>query len=282
MLAPIRKLVKKRGTAKVGEADTIAFCSSKCLSRHVFSGLEKGGVFLKRWFVIGFILLTCVGIVAYETNASNRIFFMPEPLGGMKVVIDPGHGGEDGGASKGDVIESKITLAISQKVVRQLKRRGAEVVMTRTKEGDAIAEHKKDVSFPTLRQRKREDLYLREEIVKSEKPDVFITIHANAIPETKWRGAQVFYHKEGHVESEALAKAIQQSIRDTVKNTEREALSIKQVYLLKKVEVPAVLVETGFLSNDEERALLTDEKYQEKMAKAIVEGVEEYYNTITE
>ena len=74
--------------------------------------------------------------------------------------------------------------------------------------------------------------------MKKEKPDVFITVHANAIPETKWRGAQVFYHNEGHVGGELLAKSIQQSIRETLQNTEREALSIKQVYLLKKVEVP--------------------------------------------
>lgn len=207
---------------------------------------------------------------------------MPEPLGGIKIVLDPGHGGEDGGASNGDIIESKITLSISEKVARQLKRRGAEVIMTRTKEGDALAEHKPDATFSTLRERKRQDLYLREEIVKREEPDVFITIHANAIPEAKWRGAQVFYHKEGHAEGEVLAKSIQESIRDTLKNTEREALSIKQVYLLKKVEVPSVLVETGFLSNDEERALLTSEDYQEKMAKAIAEGIEDYLDTIVE
>lgn len=237
---------------------------------------------MKRWIAIGVILLTCVLIVAYETNASNRSFFMPEPLAGVKVVIDPGHGGQDGGASKGEIIESKITLSIAQKVERQLKRRGAEVVMTRTKEGDAIDEHKPDATFSTLRERKREDLYLREEIVKSEKPDVFITIHANAIPETKWRGAQVFYHKDGNAEGEVLAKSIQQSIRDKMKNTDREALSIKHVYILKKSEVPSVLVETGFLSNDEERSLLVDEAYQEKMAKAIVAGVEEFIDTKVE
>ncbi len=105
---------------------------------------------------------------------------------------------------------------------------------------------------------------------------MFITIHANAIPETKWRGAQVFYHKEGHADGEILAKSIQESIRTNLKNTDREALSIKQIYLLKKAEVPAALVETGFISNDEERALLTDKNYQEKMADAIVEGIEEY------
>ena len=243
----------------------------------------KGGVcYMKRWLVIGVILLTCVLVVAYETNASDRSIFMPEPLGGVKIVIDPGHGGVDGGASKGDVIESKITLAISEKVARQLKRRGAEVVMTRTKDGDAISEHAPDERFATLRDRKRADIYLREEIVKKEKPDIFITIHANAIPQEKWRGAQVFYHKDGHANGEILAKSIQQSIRTTLENTEREALSIKQVYLLKKIEVPSVLVETGFISNDEERDLLIDSGYQEKMATAITEGILEYVDTTLE
>lgn len=148
--------------------------------------------------------------------------------------------------------------------------------MTRTKNGDVIDEHAPSEKYGTLRERKKQDIFLRKDIVEKEKPDVFITIHANAIPETKWRGAQVFYHKEGHADGEILAKSIQQSIRTNLKNTDREALSIKQIYLLKKVEVPAALVETGFISNDEERALLIDKNYQEKMADAIVEGIEEY------
>ncbi|MGA3678430.1 N-acetylmuramoyl-L-alanine amidase, partial [Lysinibacillus agricola] len=76
-----------------------------------------------------------------------------------------------------------------------------------------------------------------KDIVEKEKPDLFITIHTNAIPKTKWRGAQVFYHKEGHAKSELLAKSIQESIRTNLKNTNRKALSIKQIYLLKKAEV---------------------------------------------
>ena len=88
----------------------------------------------------------------------------------------------------------------------------------------------------------------------------------------------MFYHKNGHPNGEYLAKAIQQTIRDTMQNTDREALSIKEVYLLKKVEVPAVLVETGFLSNEEERALLATESYQDKMALAISRGIENYIN----
>lgn len=231
---------------------------------------------MKRWLALGVIMLMSIVVVAYETNASDRNFFLPDPLGGQKVVIDAGHGGQDGGASKGEVIEKDITLAIAQHVAKELKKKGATVVMTRTKDGDVIDEHAPSEKFGTMRERKKQDIFLRKDIVEKEKPDIFITIHANAIPETKWRGAQVFYHKEGHAESEILAKSIQESIRTNLKNTDREALSIKQIYLLKKVEVPAALVETGFISNDEERALLTDKKYQEKMGDAIVEGIEAY------
>ncbi len=215
-------------------------------------------------------------VVVYETSASDKRFFLPEPLGDMKIMLDAGHGGLDGGASNGDVIEKEITLAITQKVARQLTRLGAEVILTRTSDGDVLSEHAPNENFPTNRERKKQDIFLRETLVQKEEPDLFITIHANAIPNSKWRGAQVFYHKEGHVNSEQLAKAIQQSIRDTMENTTREALSIKQVYLLKKVEVPAVLVETGFLSNEEEKELLATESYQDKMAFAIARGIENY------
>lgn len=221
-------------------------------------------------------MLACLGVVIYETYASDRRFFLPEPLGGVKIVIDAGHGGIDGGASAEDVVEKDITLAISKKVERKLKRMGAEVEMTRTTDGDVLAEHEPDREFSSLRERKVQDIFYRQKLVKEHEPDIFITIHANAIPETKWRGAQVFYHKDGHENSGLLAKAIQDSIKGTLQNTEREPLAIKQVYLLKKTEVPAVLVETGFLSNPEERQLLTDKKYQDKMAEAIVEGIENY------
>lgn len=203
---------------------------------------------------------------------------MPEPLGGVKVVVDAGHGGIDGGASAEEIIEKDVTLAISKNVERKLKRLGAEVVMTRSTDGDVLAEHAPKDEFPTLRERKKQDIFLRESLVKENDPEIFITIHANAIPEEKWRGAQVFYHKDGHPNSELLANSVQTSIKNTLKNTDREALSIKQVYLLKKTEVPAVLIETGFLSNNEERKLLADKKYQEKMADAIVEGIENYVN----
>lgn len=232
---------------------------------------------MRRWLALFVLLCTCMIIVVYETSASDRSYFLPEPLGGITIVLDAGHGGLDGGASKGDVIEKEITLAITEKLERQLKRLGAEVIMTRTTDGDVISEHKPDMEFSSNRERKKEDIFTRQAIVAEKKPDMFITVHANAIPDSKWRGAQVFYHKTGHEESQHLAKSIQASIREDLGNTDREALAIERVYLLKKTEVPAVLVETGFISNPEERALLVDKNYQDKMAIAIARGVENYF-----
>lgn len=234
---------------------------------------EKGGVYLKRWIIIGILFICSLGVVIYGVQASDQKFFMPEELGGVKIVIDPGHGGLDGGASSGDVVERDITLLISHEVTKRLEKKGATVIMTRRKSGDAIAEHAPGEQFPTVRSRKLADLKLREDITVNEDPDVFISVHVNAIPQEKWRGAQVFYHTGGHPNGESLAKAIQASFRENLKNTDREALGISGVYLLKKAPMPAVLVETGFISNNEERALLVDPAYQAKVADAIVEGI---------
>ena len=231
---------------------------------------------MKRWVIIGVLFLCSLGVVIYGVQASDQKFFMPEELAGVKVVVDPGHGGLDGGASSGDVVERDITLLIAHEVTKKLEKKGATVVMTRKKGGDALAEHAPGDQFPTVRSRKLADLKLREDITANENPDVFISVHVNAIPEEKWRGAQVFYHTGGHPNGESLAKAIQASFKDNLKNTEREALGISGVYLLKKAPMPAVLVETGFLSNSEERALLTDPAYQEKVADAIVKGIQAF------
>ncbi|MCM3317729.1 N-acetylmuramoyl-L-alanine amidase [Rummeliibacillus stabekisii] len=231
---------------------------------------------MKRWMIWSVVLVACIFIVVYETKASNRGFFISETLGGVKIALDAGHGGIDGGASTDKLIEKNVTLAITKEVEKLLKKKGATVYMTRSKNDDVIAEHTPKAEFNTLRERKKQDIFLREKLVNKEKPDLFLSIHANAIPETKWRGAQVFYHANGHPAGELLANSIQDSIKENLKNTEREALAIKQVYLLKKVKMPAVLVETGFLSNPEEAELLSSPDYQRKMAEAIVDGIERY------
>lgn len=233
---------------------------------------------LKRWLVIGLLFATSLLVVVYGVKASDRGFFMPE-LGGVKIVIDPGHGGLDGGASVGDIVERDITLSIAHELKKKLEKKGAVIVMTREKEGDAIAEHAPSEKFSTTRQRKMADLKLRESIAIQEEPDMFLSVHVNAIPEERWRGSQVFYHAEGHEGGELLAKSIQNSFVANLQNTDREAMAIKGVYLLKKVPMPSVLIETGFISNPEERKLLTDPAYHAKVADAIIEGIVEFHTS---
>ncbi|ARD48091.1 N-acetylmuramoyl-L-alanine amidase [Sporosarcina sp. P37] len=231
---------------------------------------------MKKWLVAGLLVFFSLGGVWYGVKASDRGFFLPAELGGVNILIDPGHGGEDGGASAGEIIEKDITLNISHEVRKLLEKKGATVQMTREKEGDAVAEHAPSESFGSLRSRKFADLKLRESMAIESKPDMFISVHVNAIPEERWRGAQVFYHPGGHPDGKQLATSIQDELRDQLKNTEREAMKITGVYLLKKVPVPAVLVETGFLSNPEERKLLSSKSYQKKVAAAIVDGIVKY------
>lgn len=231
---------------------------------------------MKKWFVACLLLLFSIGGVWYGVQASDRGFFLPAELGGITIMLDPGHGGEDGGASAEDLVEKDITLAISKEVRKLLERKGASVIMTREKEGDAVAEHAPSEKFQSNKSRKFADLKLRESMALEKSPDVFISVHVNAIPEERWRGAQVFFHPDGHPDGRQLAGFIQEEFRGQLKNTDREAMKITGVYLLKKVPVPAVLVETGFLSNPEERALLAKKSYQKKVAAAIVDGIVKY------
>ena len=90
---------------------------------------------MKKWLIISVLFLVSLIAVFYGTQASDKSFFLPNVLSGVKIVIDPGHGGIDGGASHGETVERDITLAMSLKLEKELKSKGATVVMTRSKEG---------------------------------------------------------------------------------------------------------------------------------------------------
>lgn len=193
------------------------------------------------------------------------------PLTGKTIVIDPGHGGPDGGAKGKDGTEEKgITLAVSEKLRDYLQQAGALVYLTREEDKDLAAEGTKGLS-----RRKSEDIRNRLQFIHDQEADFFITIHLNAIPSSRWRGAQTFYYPKIE-ESKHLAKMIQTEIIRNLQNTKREALAINEIYLLKHAEVPGALVEIGFLSNDQERELLKQDAYQREMAGSIYEGILRY------
>jgi N-acetylmuramoyl-L-alanine amidase len=219
--------------------------------------------------IIGVLLL--IIILNYEIITRNSWSNWHLPLAGKIIVLDAGHGGPDGGAEGGELTEKEVSLKITQMLRDYLQEAGALVVMTRDEDKDLADEDTKGLS-----RRKTQDLKRRAKLVETSEADLFISIHLNAIPSARWRGAQTFYYPKSE-KNKQLAAFIQDSLREQLENTDRKAKSIGQIYLLKTVKVPAALVEVGFLSNHEERALLKSEKYQRKVAEAIYHGIMRFY-----
>ncbi|WP_042145469.1 N-acetylmuramoyl-L-alanine amidase CwlD [Paucisalibacillus sp. EB02] len=196
---------------------------------------------------------------------------LPLPLTGKVVVLDAGHGGVDGGAvGKDDTLEKDIALDVTKKLRDYLQQSGAIVYLTRETDTDLAAEDTKGLS-----RRKAEDIKNRMEFINTHDADFFLTIHLNAIPSTRWSGAQTFYYPKSD-ENKHLAKMIQAEITRNLENTNRSALAVNNLYLLKNAKIPGALVEIGFLSNVAERELLKDQTYQRQMAASIYEGILRY------
>ena len=138
----------------------------------------------------------------------------------------------DGGAAGKDKTQEKdIALAVSQELKEYLMQSGAVVYLTRETDTDLAAEGTKGLS-----RRKSEDIRKRMEFIHSHNADFFLSIHLNAIPSAKWRGAQTFYYPKSE-EGKHLAKMIQAEITRNLENTNRSALAINNMYLLKKAEL---------------------------------------------
>ena len=187
----------------------------------------------------------------------------------VTVVIDPGHGGEDGGAvSPGGVQESHINLAVSKQLRDLLCFAGVPTVMTREEDVTIC-----DEGLGTIRARKASDIRNRVEIVNRTENAVLLSIHQNSLPSsTVTHGAQVFWNqREG---AEELSEAIQTSLNDSINaGNEKHTKQIPPtVYLMKHVTAPAVLVECGFLTNQEETRRLQDETHQRTLAISIAAG----------
>ncbi|NOU92914.1 N-acetylmuramoyl-L-alanine amidase CwlD [Paenibacillus sp. LMG 31456] len=208
----------------------------------------------------------------YELPATSTWTNWTMPLSGKKIALDPGHGGPDGGAeSKNGIIEKDINLAITLHLRDYLQEAGALVVMTREEDKDLAQSSTKGYS-----KRKTEDLVNRAQFITQQKSDLFVSIHLNAIPSAKWSGAQTFYYPT-HKQSAILASLIQDEVKKNLKNTDRVAKTVDNVFLLKSLQIPSALVEVGFLSNPAEANLLNTPAYQKKIAASIYQGILRYY-----
>lgn len=197
------------------------------------------------------------------------------PTFGKTIVLDAGHGYPDGGAvgisgSQEDVLNLKVTLFLRD----YLEKSGVNVILTRKNENGIF-----DESATSIKQKKVSDMHERERIMNESEADLFVSIHMNKFTDSKYSGPQVFYAPQFE-EGKAFAENIQNELIAELKpKMEREIKkATSSIYLLKKAQLPAVLVECGFLSNAEEERLLNTTTYQKKIAWAIYKGITTYYS----
>lgn len=224
--------------------------------------------------LIGIIItiLLLFGVILFDLPINQSWSSWSLPLSGYIFVIDPGHGGPDGGAEGMDGTKEKyIALNIANYLRDYLNEAGALVIMTRETDKDLA-----DINTKGLSKRKLEDLQNRVRLANESMADFYISIHLNSIPSTKWRGAQTFYYPV-NLENKKMAESIQKQLILNLKNTDRAPLSRNDILVLKYVEMPSVMVEVGFLSNPDELSLLKDEEYQKQVAFAIYQGMLDYY-----
>lgn len=190
----------------------------------------------------------------------------------VTVVIDAGHGGEDGGASsESGVTESGINLDISLRLRDLLSLVGVKTAMIRETDTAVYTDG------ATISQKKVSDLKNRVQMVNATPNALLVSIHQNFFEQEKYSGAQVFYAKTDG--SRDLAVRTQQTLRTGVEPANhREAKLSEAVYLMEHVKCPAILVECGFLSNRAEAEKLQDAGYQKKLACAICAAVTGYLN----
>ena len=212
-----------------------------------------------------FLLLLLLSLTGfYYVDAKEKAL----PLFGKVIYIDPGHGGADPGALYKNIMEKTINLEISKKLEKSLGEQGAVVYMTRYDDYD--------LSVKNTNSRKRSDLSRRVNIINSSQCDMYISIHLNADSSASWQGIQVFYD-DVNPENEKLAKVMQEVLGKRM-NSKRKYKELTTIYLHRKVERLGVLVEAGFLSNANDRYLLKQGSYQQKIVNGIVEGILTYWN----
>ena len=198
---------------------------------------------------------------------------MTKPVLKQTVIIDAGHGGDDGGAIGIDgTVEKNINLDIALKLEKLLKFYGFDVIMTRTEDIMTC-----DDGLDSLRKRKVSDIHNRFDILEKNPDAVFISIHQNKFEDNSQHGTQVFYSGNND-ESKLFAESIQNSIVSVLQpdNSRVVKKSGSGIYLLYHAKLPAVLVECGFISNPAEVKKLNDENYRMKIAILIADGLIKY------
>ncbi len=220
---------------------------------------------MKKKIELVVLLFLVAGLVVLNRNLEEQVSSPKAAVRKNTVVLDAGHGGGDPGkVGVGDVVEKEINLQIAKKVEQKLKKKKVKVIMTR--EEDMMLTGEEGTGT------KAADMKERVKIINEQAPQLAVSIHQNSYQDAIVHGAQVFYYSNSP-EGESAAKIMQNALLAVDADNTRQAKANNTYYLLKRTEVPTIIVECGFLSNSEDAVNLCDEKYQDKISEAICKGI---------
>lgn len=219
----------------------------------------KQGRFLSCMYMLSLTLLTAFALHGLRAQAAVA----GEAAIPRIIVLDAGHGGADGGASGPDgTRECDLNLAITLKTDAVLGLLGEETLLLRSTDTDLSSSDAKSIS-----QKKVSDIRRRVELTNSQPGAILVSIHCNTYSQEKYHGAQVFYTGGAKEFGETMQLALKNGVDPT--NARMAKAVSPDVYLMNHIKVPGILVECGFLTNQEELANLKDPDYQTRLAVTI-------------
>ncbi len=228
----------------------------------------KGTKILAFLLVIACLLTFIIGSAGKVYGKSEYTAADETPV----IIIDAGHGGEDSGAiGYGGVLEKNLNLEVANELGKQLSDKGYTVVYTRN-EDKMLISAEEDIKGL----RKISDLKNRCKITSQYQDPIFISIHMNSYGASKYSGLQVYYTDENDASKE-LATMVQTSVRTNLQNdNKRQIKSGKSIYVLENCSGTGILIECGFLSNEDECKQLSEKEYQKELSFSILCGIIEY------
>ncbi len=227
------------------------------------------------WLFIVFLLLFaivagCFSELAAKWEKTHDTDVSPDMPPPLTVIVDAGHGGEDGGAvSASGIVEKELNLDVAMRLAAYLEAEGVRVITTRTT--DTLL-YDRNVDY---RGRKKAlDLAARRRIAEENPNAIFVSIHMNSYPQAQYKGLQVWYSTNNPRSCE-IAESIQHMVASQLQpeNERSVKAATSAIYLLRHISSPAVLVECGFLSNPEEAAALATEEYRDRLAFLIARAI---------
>lgn len=225
---------------------------------------------MKKLLCFCFAIFVAIFALALNEDCKFKsVNTVTKPNKAPTIILDAGHGGFDGGAVVGDVVEKDINLKFALELEPMLRAYGYNVIMTR-----ATDKGTEDSGLKTIRQKKVSDIKNRLSLVENTEIECFLSIHQNKFSSEKYSGTQVFYSANNE-KSKYIAQSIQDSVKSLLQNDNNREIKAcdENIYLMYKTTKPAVLVECGFMSNSEELNKLLQSDYRKKLCYSILIGI---------